>query len=149
MLLLQDGHPIAYASKALTDSQQHYAQIEKEMLAIVFGCTRFHKYIYGMPTIEVETDQKPLEAILKKPIQQAPARLHKIILTVQKYAINLVYHPGKKLIIADVLSRASLPIDADTSPHTEFEVNVMSTLPISDAKLHQLKTGTHADPSLQ
>ena len=38
-VLLQDNHPIAYASKALTTCQQNYAQIEKEMLAIVFDFT--------------------------------------------------------------------------------------------------------------
>ena len=41
-VLLQEEHPVAYASKALTSSQQNYPQIEKEMLAIVFGCSRFH-----------------------------------------------------------------------------------------------------------
>ena len=72
-VLLQDNYPIAYASRALTTCQQNYAQIEKEMLAIAFGCTRFHEYIYGMPTIKVETDHKPLEATFKKPLHQAPA----------------------------------------------------------------------------
>lgn len=84
-VLLQDGHPITYPSKALTDSQQHYAQ---EMLAIIFGCTQFHEYIYGMPTIEVETDHKPLEAISKKPLHQASAQLQRMILTVQKYVCH-------------------------------------------------------------
>jgi len=44
-----------------------------------------------MPTIEVETDHKPLEAIFKKPFYQAPARLQKVIMSIQKYSINLVY----------------------------------------------------------
>ncbi len=42
---LQDKGPIAYASKSLTTYQQNCAQIEKEMLAIVFGGQKFHGYI--------------------------------------------------------------------------------------------------------
>ena len=121
-VLLQEGHPIAYASKALTDTQKNYAQIEKEMLAIVFGCTHFHEYIYGMTTVEVETDHKPLEANLKKSLHQAPARLQKMIMTIQKYVINLVYRPGKQLVIADALSRAYLPVQYDNLPSEEFEI---------------------------
>ena len=37
--ILQNGHPIAYASKSLNKCEQNYAQIEKEMAAIVFGAT--------------------------------------------------------------------------------------------------------------
>ena len=40
-VLLQNQSPVAYASKSLTTTHQHYAQIEKEMLAIVFGCWKF------------------------------------------------------------------------------------------------------------
>ena len=63
--LLQDGRPIAFASKALTETEQRYANIERELLAIVFGCERFHTYVYGKPFV-VETDHKPLEMIHKK-----------------------------------------------------------------------------------
>jgi len=41
-VLLQDNKPCAYASKSLTESQQNFAQIEKELYAIMFGCTKFH-----------------------------------------------------------------------------------------------------------
>ena len=48
---LRDGtekiSPIAYASKALTDVEQRYSQIEKEALALVWACEKFHVYIYG------------------------------------------------------------------------------------------------------
>ena len=62
-VLLQGGHTLAYASKALTQTEKNYAQIEKDMLAIVFGCTRFHKLIYGRHNVIVESDHKPLETI--------------------------------------------------------------------------------------
>ena len=42
-ILQEDG--VAYASRALSPTEQRYAQIEKEMLAVVFGCERFHKML--------------------------------------------------------------------------------------------------------
>ena len=45
------------------------------MLALVFGYTKFHDYIYGVLNVKVKSDHKPLEAILKKPLYQAPVRL--------------------------------------------------------------------------
>ena len=46
-ILLQEGQPIAYASRALTDTEYRYAQIEKELLAVVFGLEKFNQYVYG------------------------------------------------------------------------------------------------------
>ena len=42
-------HPIAYASRTLNKSEQNYCQLEKEILSIVFDCTKFHDYICGKP----------------------------------------------------------------------------------------------------
>ena len=123
-VLLQDQHPIAYASKSLTTFQKNYAQIEKEMLAIVFGCNKFHDYVYRLPNIVVETDHKPLESILQKPLHQAPARLQ---LSIQKNPITVVYKPGKELFIADTLSRAPLPEEADELEFKEYDINILHT----------------------
>ena len=68
--ILQDGHPIAYASRSLTQAERNYAQIEKELLAIVFACEKFHQFIYGFET-DVQSDHKLLEAIVKKPLARA------------------------------------------------------------------------------
>lgn len=65
--LIQEDRPIAYASKALTPTQERYAQIEKVLLAVVFGCAKFAEYIVGRD-VTVESDHKPLEAIMKKPL---------------------------------------------------------------------------------
>ena len=147
-VLIQDDHPIAYASRSLTSTQHNYAQIEKEMLAVVFGCTKFHNYIYGVPNIIVESDHKPLEVILKKPLCQAPLRLQKMILTTQRYSINIVYRPGKELVLADTLSRAFLQ-DDDESLEEKFEVNVLSTIALPNLQLTQLKEETKKDNQLQ
>ena len=45
--LLQEGRPLAYASRALSDTETRYATIEKEMLAIVFALEKWHQYTYG------------------------------------------------------------------------------------------------------
>jgi len=146
-VLIQDEHPIAYASKSLSNTQQNYAQIEKEMLAVVFGCTKFHDYIYGAPIVTVESDHKPLEAILKKPLCQAPLRLQRMIMTIQKYSINVIYRPGKQLVLADTLSRAFL--QDDKTLEENFDVNSLSNVPISDQKLAQLQEATDNDPQLK
>ncbi len=73
---LQDERPVAYVSRMLTDTEIQYAQIEKELFAVVFACTKFRDYIYGKPTV-VETDHQPLITVLKKPIHIAHARLQR------------------------------------------------------------------------
>lgn len=102
--LIQDGYPISFSSRALTKSQVNYHQIEKECLAIVFGCTKFHDYVYGAD-LTVESDHKPLETIFKKSISSCPQRLQAMRLRIQDYNPKVVYIPGSEMIYADLLSR--------------------------------------------
>ena len=69
--LLQEGEPIAYASKSLTDTETRYANIERELLAIVFTCQQFNTYILGRP-FTMESDHKPLEMIHQKSLASTP-----------------------------------------------------------------------------
>ena len=62
---MQNGHLIAYASRALTATETRYAQIEKEMLSIVYAVEKFNDCTFGRKAT-VYSDQKPLESILKK-----------------------------------------------------------------------------------
>jgi len=70
-VLLQQGKPIAYASRSLSDAETRYAQIEREMLALVFGLEKFYHYVYGRH-VDIITDHKPLVSIVKKPLSSAP-----------------------------------------------------------------------------
>jgi len=45
--LLQKGQPIAFRAQDLTQTERSYAEIEKEMLAIVCGCEKFDQFVYG------------------------------------------------------------------------------------------------------
>ena len=72
--LLQDGQPIAYTSKSRTDTETRYANIERELLAIVFACQWFNTYVLGRP-FTVESDHKPLEMIHQKSLASAPPQL--------------------------------------------------------------------------
>ncbi|WP_369124565.1 RNase H-like domain-containing protein, partial [Enterococcus faecalis] len=76
---LQKGKPVSYASVTLTPTQQSYAQIEKELLAIVCACEHFHFYLYGA-TITIETDHKPLVNIVKKAFALLSPRIQKMLL---------------------------------------------------------------------
>ena len=68
-----------FASKALTDAQKGYITIELELLAVAWAMEKFHHYLYASHFI-FETDQKPLEAILLKGINQATPRLQRILI---------------------------------------------------------------------
>ena len=81
-----------------------YAQIEKEALAIAFGCEKFEEYIYGIDFV-VHSDHKLLETILTKSITKAPKRLQCIMLQLQPFTSNIEYIPGKQIVLADTLSR--------------------------------------------
>lgn len=58
--LLQDGQSVAFASRTLSPTERNYAQIEKECLAIVFGCQPFDQYhfpeAYSCSTLQTPKD---------------------------------------------------------------------------------------------
>ena len=122
--IMQDGKPIAYASRSLTTTQKNYAQIEKELLSIVFGAERFYQYIYGKK-IRTETDHKPLIPLFKKSICEAPARIQRLMLRLQRYDLDVHYIPGKLMFIPDTLSRAVSTVSNCTDLILEKEADLM------------------------
>lgn len=157
--LLQQGQPVAYASRSLTDAEANYAQIEKELLAIVFGTERFEHYVYGRK-VKVETDHKPLEVILKKSLLTAPKRLQRMMLRLQKYDLEVFYKKGTEMYLADTLSRAyEMSTNGDkqldevlqvSDLEKELEdINVLQSIPMPPEKLKRFQEETLRDPELQ
>ena len=135
---LQEEAPVAFASfasRALSDAETIYSQIEMELLAAVFACRKFHDFIYGRQET-IETDHKPLSA----------ARLQRMLLQLRKYNLQLVYKKGKELYLADALSRA---YPEEAREETEFEHDVTTVLSSSPARMTELQRETLADPSMQ
>ena len=151
--ILQEDGPVAYASKAMTVTQKNWAYIEKEMLAIVFGCSRFHQYVYGKK-IRVETDHKPLEVILNKPLSQAPMRLQKMMMQLQAYDIERVYKKGNEMFAADALSRAYsekiVEEQLDRDIEQEKCIHLMSKKAyITDSRLQEIVMENMVDTAIQ
>lgn len=120
--LIQEGQPIAYASRALTEVQTRYSQIEKELLAICFGVERFRQYIWGRDSVEVETDHKPLIGIFNKPLYKVPTRLQRMMSKLQPFRLTIKHVPGKYMYIADTLSRDFSITSCDSQ--TEFDEDI-------------------------
>jgi len=104
-VLLQQGKPIEFASRALTPAERNWSQIEKEASAVLFGLERFHQYTYGRP-VEVVNDHRPIQAILKKPLSQAPKPTQALLMRLNHCDIDFLYVSGNTLLLADTLSRA-------------------------------------------
>ena len=103
-MLVQEGKIVECASRALTDVETRYSQLDREMLAIVFGVEHFHLYIYGSPFL-MNTDHKPLVGIFKSQ-KPATARIERLRLRLLPYEMTLEYRPGKnELNPADFISR--------------------------------------------
>ena len=111
------------------------------MLAVVFGCERFHTYVYGT-RFTVESDHKPLEMIVLKNLADAPQRWQRLLLRIQPYDVR--YRPGKKIALADKMSHQPCP-DNKT---IELDVQI-SHVEFSTQKLDDLRRQARNDSELQ
>jgi len=143
-----DGNfkPIAYGSRALTDVEKRYSQMEREALAIVWGCEYYHIYLYATEFTLV-TDHKPLEMILNKPYSKPPARIERWNLRLSQYKFKTKYRPGKD-IPADYMSRnpdIGYATDMVAENYVRFLVNHSPPLALT---LEQVQEETTADITL-
>ena len=131
--------PIAFASKSLTDAETRYANIERELLAIVFACQRFSTYLLGRSFV-AESDHKPLEMIAMKNLANAPPRLQRMLLELQRYDVTIKYRPGKEMQLANALSRC--PARASQEIKLDMRVDYIA---FTKPWIEKLKDSTQRD----
>ena len=58
--VFQELRPVAYTRRKLTVAEANYAQKEKELLVVLFGCENFDMYTFRR-AICINGDHKPLQ----------------------------------------------------------------------------------------
>ena len=143
--------PVAYISRALTPTEQRYAQVEKEALAVTWACERFQDYLIGLH-FEIQTDHKPLVSLLgSKNLDDMPIRIQRFRMRLMRYHYSVFHVPGKALNTADTLSRLpDLKSDnaaEDLQKEVEAYVNlIVEHLPASEKKLEEIAREQDNDP---
>ena len=145
--ILQDGNPVMHCSRALTTAEKVFSEIEKELLSITFALTRLDQFLYARP-VTVVTDHKPLVAIQYKPLGDAPLRLQRMLMTIQRYDYTIVYKPGSQMYIADALSRAPIPLPQAVFATELQQVDLSQGISVSPKRLETIRTATASDPVL-
>ena len=147
---------MAFSSSSLSPTEQCYAQIEKETLAIVHAFHKFDQLLFGKSDVTVHSDHQPLETIFKRPLASAPRRLQSMMLALQRYTFHVEYRKGSSLHIADTLSRAPLPTTSHKQVHdevvyrVEFESNTPDLSGFHDASLWDIRAvaSTDSEPNI-
>lgn len=130
-------HPVAYASRSLSQPERNYGITELETLAVVWAVTHFKAYLYGNK-VTIYSDHSAVKAVLNTPNPSGKhARWWTRVYGSGINEVNIVYRPGKHCANADALSRSPQPTvaivsskenipellassDAITPPHTSY-----------------------------
>lgn len=95
-------HVIYYASRTLDAAQLNYATTEKELLTVVFSIDKFRSYLVGAKII-VYTDHAAIRYLISK--KDAKPRLHRWVLLLQEFDLDIQDKKGTKNVVVDHLSR--------------------------------------------
>ena len=130
----------------MTEAQKGYITIELESLAVVLAMEKFHHFLYASHFI-LETNQKPLETILPKSINQATPRLQRILIRTFPYHFTVCYFPGLTNQLGDCLSQLGGQKDTIKLPKLHL-YQITKQLSERTDSLNQLRLATQEDNEL-
>lgn len=130
-MLLQEGHPIAFISKAFSPNNALLSAYERELLEVVFAVNKWQHYLMSLPFV-IKTDEQSLKHVLEHklstPFQQK--WLSKLV----GFDYIVEYKSGKENIVADALSR---------TPRLQLLAMVVSS--VNSELLEELKKNWQTD----
>lgn len=109
-VLLQEGRPIAFASRTLHDAERNYTVMDRECLAII-EYSRYFAYYFEGTDWEVLTDNEPIKYIFA--LKHPRGRHARWLLEFQELYGHVRYRSGKENVVADYFTR--LPPERDTN----------------------------------
>ena len=135
--------PIAFASRTLTTAEQRYAQIEKEMLAGVWVCEKFRRYLVGLKEFKLLTDHRPLVPLINTHrIDDARLRCQRLLMRAMRFNQIVEYVPGKQLVIANL----DIDLSDDITAHVDA---VQQNWPVTEDRLTEIRVETSTDPIMK
>ena len=107
-VLMQQGRPLAYISKALPPRKMGLSTYEKELLAIVYAVQKWRAYLHGN-RFTIKTDHQSLKYFLEQ--KMTTLFQQKWLSKLLGYDYDISYKKGKDNMVADGLSRAMQETD--------------------------------------
>ena len=143
-VLLLNKAPVVFASRSLTETEKRYSQIEREMLGIVFGLTKFKSYLFGTK-FSLMTDHKPIVQLFSKPIDSLSNRLQRWLVAIQHFACDVCHIKGTDNVLADALSRNPMPNKVQSVAEEANHIICFVEAPVD---LKEVATHTQSDKML-
>jgi hypothetical protein len=110
-VISQEGQPIAFYSRKLTETQRNYTVGEREMLSIVETLNEFRTMLLGY-RIKIYTDHENLTRLTT--VSKSP-RIQRWRWTIEEFGPTIEYIKGPRNVVADALSRLDTDVSSTTT----------------------------------
>lgn len=104
-VLMQHDQPVAFLSKALTNSHKHLSIYEKEFLALIMAVEKWRQYLQGQVSL-IRTDHKSLAYLTEQNLHSEMQR--RAMTRLMGLQFKVVYRKGKENVAADAMAQKLL-----------------------------------------
>ena len=139
--------PIAFASKSLSEAEQRYSNIERELLGMVAAIQHFNHYTFANKINKI-SDHKPLQPLFSgKSLTSCSPRTARLLLKVIDRDVRFFYQQGPSMHLSDPLSRLSThnTQDGNKEEVQGLKVNICDIISVKNVTLEQFKEHTASD----